>query len=170
MADSLGLSFSPFDSNSNKTGQPPQTGSGPIQDAIRVLSLKIPRVSGGAPIPQQLLNAPGAPMGAAGSMQSPQFAGDLMELIRRLFGGDATAAQGAPPKFIPGIGNGGGGIGQGEPPPATGTPGPINPGNQVQTPPGGINWADVLNRGGVTGQMSVDPSQLQIQPGQGFTG
>lgn len=169
MADTFGLSFSPFGTNNNRqqNGQP--SGGGPVQDAIRVLSLKIPRVTGGSPIPSPLLNAPGAMANPIGTAQSPAFQGDLLAVIRRMLGlspmepmGQASGSIGAMgtaapssavPRFIPGIGAGGG-IGTGEPAPGSGTPGPINPGNQVSTAPGGVNWADILNRGGITGDIT----------------
>lgn len=82
MPEPLGLSFSPFNTaqpqNVQGAGQP---GAAPsAQDAIRVLSLRLPRVVGaGALAPGPLLNAPGgAAFGGSGF--------NLEQLLQLLFG------------------------------------------------------------------------------------
>ena len=96
----LGISFSPFadDKGANTNPRGPQVSP---QEAIRVLSLRVPRVVGaGSPIPQALLNAPGgaafggggnASMGGGqasmGGGQAPSGSGmGLEELLAMLFG------------------------------------------------------------------------------------
>ena len=87
MADPLGgISFSPNNQGGpmGKAGQSGQAGvtdtASPIQQAIRILSLRIPRVvSQGAPINQSLLSGPGSAGLNTGGLS-------LDELLRRLFG------------------------------------------------------------------------------------
>lgn len=120
--DTFGLSFSPTQQNSNTQNpnnqSPTAGGSGsPIQDAIKVLSLRIPHITGpGGIAPPGLLNS----AGGAGMPQGG--AGGLEEFLRRLFGGQGIPGMGAapPPNVIPGVGGG---------------PGE----NPLPSPPGGFN-------------------------------
>lgn len=84
MADEFGLSFSPLNPPPGQAGGPngyqPGGGSGsPIQDAVRILSLRIPRVVGASALgPSPLLNGPGgAGFGGGGSLEA---------LLMRIFG------------------------------------------------------------------------------------
>jgi hypothetical protein len=123
-SDSFGLTFSP----TTTTDPTKQNGSGPsdnVQEAIRTLSLRLPSVVGSrAPIPQGLLNAPGA----AGVANPNGMA--LERLLQMLFGQmqggitpqTALGAQGMPagspgampmgapsaPRFSPGLETGSG--------------------------------------------------------------
>lgn len=106
MPNDFGISFSPFD-NQRNTARPGQSGAAPSpQEAIKILSLHVPRVVGSAsPIPGALLNAPGsAGLGGPGTAQAPNLG--LEELLRRLFGGGAQPGAGGiapmtPPPFQP---------------------------------------------------------------------
>ena len=88
MIDNLGISFSPLNNPTFAGGQGQnagQHGSVPLADAIRMLSLRIPRVVGARGIaPQALLNAPGV----AGVPP------DVMMLLRQLFGQFSLAPSG----------------------------------------------------------------------------
>lgn len=78
----LGQSFTPMSEEERlrRQGMPGQAGTNPIQEAIKVLSLRIPRVLGaGAPVSRELLTGPGAgglptpqPIGGAPSPAGPQ--------------------------------------------------------------------------------------------------
>jgi len=78
----LGISFSPFEDNKGPNADPRAPQVSP-QEAIRVLSLRVPRVVGaGSPIPGGLLNAPGgAAFGGGGGNGM-----GLEELLAMLFG------------------------------------------------------------------------------------
>jgi len=79
----LGISFSPFGDDKGPNADPRAPQVSP-QEAIRVLSLRVPRVVGaGSPIPSQLLNAPG---GAAFGGGGGNGMGGLEELLAMLFG------------------------------------------------------------------------------------
>src|SRR3954468_22422387 len=101
MADNFGLSFAPLgQSASGASGSPAGPGGtggsvNPLQDAIRVLSLRIPRTVGASPIaPAPLLNAVGS-AGVSQPQGTPMQPGmDLETLLRRLFG---MGTQAAPP-------------------------------------------------------------------------
>jgi hypothetical protein len=88
----LGISFSPF--NDQQPELNPRNGQAPTpQEAIRVLSLRVPRTVGaGSPVPQALLGAPG---GAAFGGGMPGIMGgapgapggmSLEQLLAMLFG------------------------------------------------------------------------------------
>ncbi len=109
MADTFGLSFSP---TSQDTASKPFNAQTPTQDAIRLLSLRIPRVVGaGAPISGALLNAPGsagmpAGMSIGSTPGTPQLS--LEDILRKLFGqmmGTGTQPPSAAPS-VPGVFNG----------------------------------------------------------------
>lgn len=91
----LGVSFSPFNQDAKPQNQA-QGSAAPVQDAIKILSLRQPTVAGAsAPAPQALLGGPtvqGSQMGAEG----------LLAMLRKLLlgptaGATPGAAQGAPP-------------------------------------------------------------------------
>jgi len=76
MADNFGLTFAPTDQNTTQNPNGPPSGGRPsqaIQDAIQILSLRIPRVVG------------------AGSITSPSLLGPsgapdpILDMLRRLF-------------------------------------------------------------------------------------
>lgn len=109
----LGLSFAPTSANAAENAQQ-LTNQTPIQNAIRVLSLRMPTFVGARGIaPDVLFNAPGS-AGLAGSFG----AGGLEQFLRKLFLPDpwvASAGMQAPrsvpttpliPRFVPGSGNG----------------------------------------------------------------
>ena len=135
MSFDAGLSFQP--------GQAPQQGAmgrggsaNPVQDAIRVLSLRFPTLSGGAnPFPQA-----GAP-GSQGIGQQG-FAQLLQQLIRNM-------GQGMP--AAPGQ------SGMNSLPAPTTAPG-ILPGDRPQAPAGGY-------QGNFSGSASFDPSQRSPNTG-----
>jgi len=79
---SLGISFSPFGDDKGPNADPRGPQVSP-QEAIRVLSLRVPRVVGaGSPIPGQLLNAPGgAAFGGGGSMGGGMGLEDFLAMI-----------------------------------------------------------------------------------------
>jgi len=114
----LGISFSPFseDKGGNANPRGPQVSP---QEAIRTLSLRVPRTVGaGSPIPQMLLNAPGG--ASFGGAQAPSAPGaaprpgtpnmGLEELLAMLFGRKPSMQQGLslPIDQSPGGGNSGG--------------------------------------------------------------
>lgn len=100
MAD-LGMSFSPFNQDASGKAQAGQTaGAAPVQDAIKILSLRTPTVVGAsAPAPQSLLGGPtvqGGSVGTAGSADA------LQALLRRLLMAQApSAAPGGQPPSSP---------------------------------------------------------------------
>lgn len=111
--DTPGISFSLFDNDENKQGKGANGAVSP-QEAIRVLSLHIPKVVGAySPIPSMLLNAQGS--AGLGSMQGgtmDQPGGSLEEILRRLFGGMqgpqmGPGGMGAPAGQMPPAGSGG---------------------------------------------------------------
>ena len=83
MAGEFGLSFSPTGKDDQQQAGANQT---PIQDAIKVLSLRIPQFHGGI-APQQLLGGPGsAGLPGGGAPGVGGIPGGLDEFLRRLFG------------------------------------------------------------------------------------
>lgn len=100
MAD-LGMSFSPFNQDASGKAQAGQTaGAAPVQDAIKILSLRTPTVVGAsAAAPQALLGGPtvqGGSVGTAGSADA------LQALLRRLLMAQAaSAAPGGQPPSSP---------------------------------------------------------------------
>lgn len=177
MADNFGLSFSPLGDRNGGQNDPREgggAGASPIQDAIRVLSLRIPQFAGpGSIAPQQLLNSPGAAgIAPPGGLQP----GGLEQFLKFLFGQMAGASGMQPTAPMPGGMPGAPGgaappkIGPGVQAPAPGGAFPEIPGPQgPQAPPqmpgtgntpfnqepigqGNPNtFADRLNRGGITG-------------------
>lgn len=82
-----GLSFSPFNQKPNQAA--PGQQSAPVQDAIKIMSFRMPSVVGaGAPAPQGLL---GGPTGQGGSLDS----GLLQEFLRRILMGQGGQPQSA---------------------------------------------------------------------------
>lgn len=135
--DTFGLSFSPTQQNQNNQNpnnqSPTAGGSGsPIQDAIKVLSLRIPHITGpGGIAPPSLLNSGGGAGIGGGTMGQP---GGLEEFLRRLFAGQMGQQGGSapPPNVHPGTG---------------GTePGPVEQGPQP-----GASYAGPANRSPNTG-------------------
>ncbi len=98
MAD-LGLSFAPLANNAptGATGQP-QANAAPLQEAIRLLSLRLPRqVASRGLAPSSLLTAPGS-AGLPGTSGAPT----IEEFLRRLLMGFGTPGQ--PTNPYPGTG------------------------------------------------------------------
>lgn len=133
MPETPGLSFSPLGSPQSKHGTD-ETPAPPIQEAIRVLSLRIPKIAGGAPslAPYSLLT--GAGSGGVGMGGGTNLG--LEDLLRKLFGITGPGAGGMAPS-APGAPSGGGsgsaappafGGGGGSAPPPHFVPiGPTNP-------------------------------------------
>lgn len=144
MAGEFGVSFSPTGKNDQQ--QDGGANATPIQDAIKVLSLKIPQFVGARGIaPEQLLGGPGSAglPGMGGGLP-----GGLEDFLRRLFGqmgGGMGGGMAAP---------------QGPPAPHIGIGGPIRqpPGASAGAPP------DTLP-GGILNPPSMAPSPGQA-PGQ----
>lgn len=96
----FGLSFAPTGQNEQQN----QQNQTPIQDAIKVLSLRIPSFHGArSPIPNALLQA----SGAAGMPGGGGVPGGLEEWLRRLFSGGGmpgsmTPGSAPPPAVRPG--------------------------------------------------------------------
>src|SRR5262245_8106566 len=87
---SIGLSFTP--TAQNQAQQQAFGSSNPVQDAVKILSLKVPTVVGAQSLaPAGLLNAPGAG-GLPGGL-------NLDDLLKKLF-----AAGGGPASLPPGFG------------------------------------------------------------------
>lgn len=103
--NNFGISFSPFgnDNPNNNNQRGDSGGATPSpQEAIRVLSLRVPRTVGVAsPIPSMLLNAQGG--GGFGGGGGPQGMppGGMEELLRRLFGQAAQGPMGMPSMAAP---------------------------------------------------------------------
>ena len=103
----LGLTFAPTNQNLQEAQAGGGPGGSPVQQAIRVLSLRMPRSPRvvGAPgiAPQALLQAPGAagiptppgmvPNLAAGMPSGAGGANPMLEFLRRLLSGGATPMQ-----------------------------------------------------------------------------
>jgi hypothetical protein len=91
----FGISFAPTAQNQQEQQNQHQT---PIQDAIRLLSLRIPSFAGSrSPIPDALLQAPG---GAGLGMATAETLGGLDQWLRRLFA-SAGASPFAPGRSVP---------------------------------------------------------------------
>lgn len=119
MADLGGLSFNPSGENgSNLLANKPENA--PTQNAIRVLSLRVPRFSGGSGLaPQGLLQSPshvGQPQSAlaqlvqqlSGGMGQPsgmpqQGGGDFMQAVMQLAGMMPQGGGGMTPHVTPGV-------------------------------------------------------------------
>lgn len=143
----LGVSFSPF--NQPQKGQAPAGQTAPVQDAIKIMSLRMPTVAGAsAAAPQALLGGPTAQGGQLGSANG----GLLQAFLRRLLlGGQPTAGVnppappqglGAPPMPTSGLAPGGGAglpvgvsFGTGSTPPTGAPPSPPTGNAMGTTPP-----------------------------------
>jgi hypothetical protein len=137
----LGQSFAPLGNDDPlRESQAPGGAISPVQEAIKLLSLRLPRYVGqGSPIPQGLLSSPGMAglqggmPGMAGQQGNP-IAEMLMRMISGGFGGSGsqmTQPFGAPPpKVVPGVN-------EGEPAPGSFSPGsaPLPPAPAPAPPP-----------------------------------
>jgi hypothetical protein len=143
----IGLGFA--DALTGKSGQQqgPSGGQTPIQDAIKVLSLKIPQFVGASPLaPGQLLNG----QGSAGFPFSGGMPGGLEQFLAQLFGqmgqngqpGMAGMNRAPMPSIVPG-----GKIGQTPAPPLEATQ-PVSPMNR--NPDGNV--------GGIVKPGTIQPS------------
>lgn len=118
-----GISFSLFDNDHGQNRDSRPGGGVSPQEAIRVLSLHVPKVVGAySPIPSMLLNAPGSAAlgGGGGTMSMP--GGDIEEILRRLFGQASGPMGGGMMPPMGGSPAGGPPTGGGAPPPSV-TPG-----------------------------------------------
>ena len=116
MAEDFGLTFSPTTSLNKDRNAANADANGPVQEAIRTLSLRIPKVTGGKGLaPQPLLNSMGSQgLGTPGGM-------NLEMLLKMLFGqgggmnpqgmgqtqpmpGGSMGAPAPMPNFSPGVG------------------------------------------------------------------
>ena len=138
MAD-FGVSFFPS-RNVNMPQGPGTEGAAvnPIQQAIRILSLHLPKITGGAPI------APGSLLGAG-----PQSQSDLLMILQKLLGGGALA-PGAPSPFAGGPSPFGGGPPPSLPPPKVIPGAPPGGPKMLYPPPPKVNYAPIKPPGQVT--------------------
>jgi hypothetical protein len=111
----LGQSFAPLGSDDETRQRQQQAGGSaisPVQEAIKLLSLRIPRFQGPTPIPQALLTAPGiaglptAPgMPGTGGVEGNPLQQLLFRMIQGGFGGNQPAGVGSfgapPPRPAP---------------------------------------------------------------------
>ena len=135
MADSLGLTFAP--TAAAQQDDKMRQGS-PLQQAIQVLSLRLPRIMGARPIaPQQLLGA----QGAAGGSPYGNPSAIVQQIMQQILGGK-TPPVGVPPT------------------------GGIVPQGMYQPPRGGINPQGVPRLDPITGGYGVPPPPV-IVPGAG---
>lgn len=95
MANDFGLSFVPTDQGTQQPGRPgglPGGGVPPIQQAIQMLSLRLPHVLGAQAVaPGPLLTSAGG-----GGMNVGAGGGSLEAILRMLFGLHQTGAFGTP--------------------------------------------------------------------------
>lgn len=130
----VGLSFSPTSDQTNAQSKQ-QTGSGlsPVQDAIRILSFRVPTVLGASAV-SPLVGLGSQPIGGGAPIDSAL----MQEWLRRLFGGEAGGgfgSAGQPGTGLPPAPSGG------APPPTPPPPSVIVnqpravPGPPDQTPP-----------------------------------
>lgn len=135
--NNFGLSFAPMGGNrqipgSAAGGSQPAGPVNPIQDAIRVLSLKIPKVVGAAaPAPQALLNSPGmAGAGPTGGLPS-----NLQAMLSSFF--QPPINRPGPVQSSP--------FQPGDTP--INKPGPVATGPNGDTPTfGDLSWEEILRR------------------------
>ena len=114
----IGQSFAPLGDPNNPTRQQDANGqtSNPVQEAIKLLQLRMPRVLGaGAPAAPELLNSPGSSLLPPGN--------PLTDILRKLFGPPMTpsapmAAPSSMPPPMPPSGSGSGWTPAPAPPPA----------------------------------------------------
>ena len=97
MPNPLGLSFLPPDPSARYGGGGTPLGASPIQQAIQLLALHLPRVIGAtSPIPAELLNA----LGGGGVTVRPGDEG-LQDVLRRLMAPWMAGQMGAPMAMSP---------------------------------------------------------------------
>ena len=90
----LGLSFAPGqnDDTNRMGGGQAQT---PVQEAIRILSLRLPRLLGaGAPTSPALMGGPGGMARGSAGLGGPPSNPIIEQLLRAIFGGAAVPPQG----------------------------------------------------------------------------
>src|SRR5262245_11324546 len=114
MARELGVSFSPSGGEDRQATQGAPRGGSPIQDAIKTISLRIPKFAGSGPVgagaPNALLQGPGgaglsAQLGAGGpSHQAGMGPMNLQQFLQAIFSGMGQ----------PGMGGGMGSMGGGQ--------------------------------------------------------
>jgi hypothetical protein len=115
--DQLGLSFLPSgDANGQRSDAGPSAG-GRLEDVLRILSLRLPKVLGAHAIaPGELLNSPGgAPIPSGGGHGGDPIADTIAKHI--LDGIPPPGAGNPAGSFTPGIPGGTAGPGPGVPPP-----------------------------------------------------
>lgn len=142
MSFDAGLSFQPnaqpSQQNAGGDAGPTDRGANPVQDAIRILSLRLPRVVGQAPTSGALLNGPGMAGLGAGFAGNPA---NFMALLQRFISGQG--GPGTPAGAIPNVGfvnpN------QGQPQPTQGSIGASMPQWQGQTQNTGITGLGNFN-------------------------
>lgn len=108
----MGLSFAPLgdDPTRQNAGQQGGPQASPVQEAIKVLSLKFPRIAQGAPAPLSLLN------GLGGAGMNP-----IEQVLMQMFGGGQSAPT---PDFDYASGRLPNGLDVSEPEPAPAPPAP----------------------------------------------
>lgn len=92
----LGQSFFPGGDEEQRLRQEGTGPVNPVQEAIKILSLKLPRVIGAnAPVPQLLLTSLGSGALPSGNRDGTRASNPLEDLIRRMTGGTTPP----PPNF-----------------------------------------------------------------------
>lgn len=108
--DDFGLTFSPTGAMNKDRAAANADSNGPVQEAIRTLSLRLPTVYGvpgaaGAPSLSPLMGAPGAQgIAALGAPRDPQGETPQMgleQLLRKMFGQLVPSAGNAGPSAMP---------------------------------------------------------------------
>src|SRR5690349_7702100 len=98
MDNSFGLSFAPFSGGPGVNNQDPNLS--PVQEAVQILSLRRPTLTGTSPVPNALYQAPGE------SAFGPQGLNALLQTILGLAGGQYRRPQ-LPRETLPGGPSGG---------------------------------------------------------------
>lgn len=104
----MGMTFAP---GSNEMQQRPMTSQEPLQEAIKLLSLRLPQIVGAnSPVPAPLLQS-------QGGMGADPTGNPLLDLLRRLLGGGQAPQEMGMPSPPLGPGRTGGGVPNPEPGP-----------------------------------------------------
>jgi hypothetical protein len=86
----LGQSFAPLGDPDALTRQQEPGAVNPVQEAIKVLTLRLPRVLGASPVPQELLRglgSAGLPSRRPGGVDPDREQNPLTDFLQRLVGG-----------------------------------------------------------------------------------
>lgn len=99
----LGMTFAPGSGESGNGDQPNGPAPSPVQQAIQLLSLRLPRVAGASsPAPQALLGGRGAMPGQGGAgLPGPTGNPIVQQLLMAMLGGQAGGGGAMRPPGIP---------------------------------------------------------------------